>query len=97
MARDTLAERDSTFNQLSASSRSRAGFHSSERIAKLEWVAMLLAQADALSSVALRDAFHESTSSERHHFLAALNELIETSREQLDDVLASSRHHKVEE
>lgn len=97
MAEDTLAERDSAFNQSSSfSARSRVAVQSS-RVAKLEFTAMLLAQADALSAVALRDAFHESSASERHHYLAALNELIVASREQLDDVLATSRQNKSEE
>jgi hypothetical protein len=91
MGKDTLAERGDAFNQLSSSSPSREAFQSSEKVAKLEFVALLLARADALSAVALRDAFGESCQAERHHYMAALNELIVASREQLDDVLAKGK------
>jgi hypothetical protein len=96
MAEDTLAERDPTFNQ-SSSSRSRVAFILSERIAKLEFIALLMAKADALVSVALRDAFADALPAERHHFLAALQELIGASRDQLDDVLSSLRQSKSDE
>ena len=99
MAKSTLAERGDTFNQLSFSSarRSRAASQSSERLAKLEFAAALLAKADALSTVALRDAFSESSPSERHHYLAALNELIVAAREQLDDALNTSSNAPAED
>jgi hypothetical protein len=97
MGDSTLTERGSTFNQSSSSSRSRAEFQSSEKVAKLQFMATLLAKADALSSVAMRDAFIKSPPWERHHFMAAVNELIVSSREQLDDVLSASGQRKPEE
>lgn len=94
MAKDRITERGDVFNQLSSSSTSHKAFQAADRSAKLEFTAMLLAKADALSAVALRDAFIDSDPAEQHHYLAALNELIVASREQLDDVLTGS--HSVE-
>jgi hypothetical protein len=85
-------------NQSSSfSSRSHAEFQSSEKVAKLQFMAALLAKAEALSSVAMRDAFIESPPWERHHYMAAVNELIVSSREQLGDVLSASSQSKLEE
>jgi hypothetical protein len=97
MAEDSLQKRSNAFNQSSSSSRSDTEFQSSEQVAKLEFTAMLLAKAEALSSVAMRDAFIKSSPWERHHYIATVKELIVSSREQLDDVLSASRQSKLEE
>lgn len=96
MADDSLTKRGNPFNQLSSSVCSREAFQSSERKAKLEFTSMLLAQADALSSVALSNALSECSHSERGHYLTALHELIVAAREQLDDALSAADSEKQE-
>lgn len=98
MAEDTLAERGDTFNQSSlSSSQSHATFISSERIAKLECAVSLLVKAEALSAVTLTGALDNLLPFQRHHYHAALDELIVAAREQLDDVLSTMRSGKTEE
>lgn len=88
MAKKTLTEHNDAFNQVDSPVSPRdLAFQSAENIEKLEFMALLLAKADALSTVALRDTLSESSNSERHHYLAALNELVVASREQLEDLL----------
>jgi hypothetical protein len=95
MARCRITERNDTFNQLSSSSSSTDTFQVSEHIAKLESIALLMAQAEALSAVSMRDGFRGSSQSEQYHYSMTLNELIVTSREQLDDELSISRQNKL--
>lgn len=93
MARNSLAERRSTFNQLSNSSRSKTAFQLEELRDKLEFVASLLARAEALSHVALTsDSLHECTTLQRHHYLTAIDELVIAANEQLDDVIVRLRY-----
>jgi hypothetical protein len=96
MAEDTLAERDPAFNQSSNSSHSHSALQP-ESIAKLESMALLLAKAESLSSVALRDAFLDSSIPERHHYLVALNDLLVAACEKLSGVLAAARQRQVKE
>ena len=98
MACDSLTEGCPSFNQLSPFSGPKAAiFHSSEHVSKVEFAISLLAQAEALSSVALHDALAQLSASERHHYLTTLHELIVAANEQLDDALTASSPPQPEE
>ena len=89
MASGSLNERSDAFNH--SSCPSDADFQLIDRIEQLEQASLLLARAEALAAVALWDALERLTEIQRHHYLAALDELITSAREMITNAISGLR------